>query len=68
MTEEQVRKKFLLACALLLEISAKTHYEFYVASDVLCLMKGPSHDRAGRPQKDNVVESECRIRISGGDW
>lgn len=40
----------------------------YVASDTLCLMKGPSHDDRGRARQDNVIDSSSRPRISGGDW
>jgi hypothetical protein len=43
-------------------------FSLYVASDTLCLMKGPSHDDRARPLKDNVVESTSSLRISGGDW
>jgi hypothetical protein len=40
----------------------------YVASDTLCLMRGPSHDDHGRPQQQNVIDSTGSLRISGGDW
>ena len=43
-------------------------YELYVASDTLCLMKGPSHDDASRPLRGNIVDSDASLRISGGDW
>jgi hypothetical protein len=43
-------------------------YSLYVASDTLCLMRGPSHDDHGRPQQGNVVDSTSSLRISGGDW
>jgi hypothetical protein len=43
-------------------------YELYVASDTLCLLKGPSHDAQGRPQKKNVIDSVSSLRIGGGDW
>ncbi len=41
----------------------------YVANDVLCLMKGPSHDKRWRPLQNNVIDSSSGgLRISGGDW
>jgi hypothetical protein len=40
----------------------------YVASDTLCLMKGPSHDDRGRAQQCNVIDSSSSLRIGGGDW
>jgi hypothetical protein len=40
----------------------------YVASDTLCLMKGPTHDEHGRAQQRNVIDSSSSLRISGGDW
>lgn len=40
----------------------------YVASDTLCLMRGPSHDDHGKPLRENVVTSASGLRISGGDW
>jgi hypothetical protein len=43
-------------------------YSLYVASDVLCLMRGPSHDDKFRPLRDNVIDGVGNLRISGGDW
>lgn len=43
-------------------------FSLYVASDTLCLMKGPSHDDRGRAQQGNVIDSSTSLRISGGDW
>lgn len=43
-------------------------FSLYVGSDVLHLMRGPSHDDRARPLKDNVVDSASSLRISGGDW
>jgi len=40
----------------------------YVASDTLCLMKGPSHDDRFRPLQGNVIDSDTSLRIGGGDW
>jgi len=40
----------------------------HVASDVLHLLRGTSHDRHGHPQKQNVIDSASAIRLSGGDW
>jgi hypothetical protein len=68
MTEQEATAKFRAACALLREITATTHFELYVASDTLCLLRGPSHDRHDRAQQQNVVESDGSLRISGGDW
>lgn len=42
--------------------------EFYVAADTLHLMAGPSHDEHYQPLRGNIVDSDSRIRISGGDW
>jgi hypothetical protein len=43
-------------------------FALYVGSDVLHLMKGPSHDDGGRPLKDNILASAGDLRIGGGDW
>jgi hypothetical protein len=68
MSEAEAVAKFRKACALLGEISKTSPFQFYVASDVLHLMRGPSHDERCRAQQQNVVDSDYSIRISGGDW
>ena len=68
MSEAEALAKFHEACALLCEISQKSSFEFYVAGDTLCLMRGPSHDEHGRAQRHNVIDTAGQIRISGGDW
>lgn len=59
-------KAFRAAVALLRTIDADL--SLYVAGDVLCLMKGPSHDDRSRALRDNVVEYAGGLRIGGGDW
>jgi hypothetical protein len=59
-------KNFRRAVALLKQIDPS--YSLYVASDTLCLMKGPSHDDCGRPRRDAILAHETTLRISGGDW
>lgn len=43
-------------------------FELYVGSDVLHLIRGPSHDGSGRPLRNNIVDSAGSLRIGGGDW
>jgi len=59
-------RAFRQAIELLRSIDADL--SLYVASDTLCLMRGPSHDARARPLKSNVVDSTSSLRISGGDW
>lgn len=59
-------RAFRQAVELLRSIDPKL--SLYVASDVLCLMKGPSHDKYAQPLKDNVIVCTSSLRISGGDW
>jgi hypothetical protein len=59
-------RAFRQAVELLRSIDADL--SLYVASDVLCLMKGPSHDDELRPRRDNIVDSTGSLRIGGGDW
>ena len=68
MTEHEAIDKFRSACAILREISTKTIYEFYVAGDSLCMLRGSSHDRNGHARQENVVDTDGSLRISGGDW
>lgn len=68
MTKKEAMLKFRSACEILEEISTKSVFQLYVANDTLCLMHGPSHDRHGIAQQDNVVAVNSRLRISGGDW
>lgn len=64
--EESSLRLFREAVELLRKIDRR--YSLYVASDTLCLMRGPSHDKHGRPQQGNVMDSVVSLRISGGDW
>lgn len=64
--EERALRLFREAVELLRQIDSG--FSLYVASDTLCLMRGPSHDGHGRPQQSNVVGSTGLLRISGGDW
>lgn len=48
--------------------SLDSRLSLYVASDTLCLMRGPSHDDHGRPLRGNIVERAVCLRVSGGDW
>lgn len=48
--------------------SIDPEFTLYVASDTLCLMRGPSHDAQGRPQQRNIIDSVGSLHISGGDW
>jgi hypothetical protein len=57
---------FRKAVELLLSIDRE--FSLYVASDTLCLIRGPSHDDHGRPQQRNILDSASSLRISGGDW
>lgn len=43
-------------------------YQVYVGGFVAHLMNGPSHIGNGVPQRQNIVESDYDVRISGGDW
>lgn len=59
-------RAFRKAVELLLTIDADL--SLYVASDTLCLMRGPSHDDQGRPQQRNIIDSDGCLRITGGNW
>lgn len=66
MSRESSIRAFRLAAELLRSIDPE--FSLYVASDVLCLMKGPSHDEHFQPLRDNVIDRTSNLRISGGDW
>lgn len=59
--------EFLRACNLLRNLTERG-WQLYLSGSTLCLMRGDSHDKAGRPQRDNIVESALIPGAGGGDW
>ena len=70
MRESKEDKAVREAVDLLRQVSkVDKKYSFYLASGTLCLMKGPSHDKDGRPLHANVVDSAWSgLHMDGGDW
>jgi len=65
---EEALKKFRQIAHLMRDIG-DAGFQLYVAgSGRLYLMRGPSHDDAGEPMRDNIVASDGVPCISGGDW
>lgn len=58
---------FLCACNVLRNLTERG-FQLYLANDTMCLMRGDSHDRYGRAQRDNAIDSVAIPGASGGDW
>ena len=63
---ERAIRLFREACALLGKLPKG--YTVYAANGTPCLMKGPSHDKHGRAQRENIVDTSTACSIEGGDW
>lgn len=46
----------------------KSGLTMYLSMDTLHLMRGPAHDDACKPQRQNIVESVLIPGADGGDW